>query len=100
MKRAAEAEIKDFIRSYRLICERLKDCPIKPARQPSQLDCWTCMKTDIDNIKKKARAFDKIQAEVTDYGTTITKLEAMDDEGTITILKRQMGKGSNGPDKT
>jgi len=96
MKRTAEQAVKDFIRKYRVICNRLNDCPIKKARQPSQLDCITCILEDIEILKKKARAFDKIQAEATEYGTTTTKLEAVDDESMTAILKRQMGRESNG----
>ena len=96
MKRMAEQAIKDLIREYRVICNRLNDCPIKPARQPSQLDCITCIKADIEVLKKKARAFDKIQAEATEYGTTTTKLEAVGDTSMTVILRRQMGREPNG----
>jgi hypothetical protein len=88
MKRSAEAEVKNLIRKYRLVCERVHDCPIKPARQPGQLDCVSCIFRDIDVLTGKS--------EKTDYGTTITKLEAIENETVLRILIRQMGRQFNG----
>lgn len=91
MKRPAEQVVKDLIRKYRLVCERVHDCPIKPARQPGQLDCLSCFLRDVDVVTGKA--------EKTEYGTTVTKLEAIDNETVLRVLMRQMrqtGREPNG----
>jgi len=91
MKKAAEHSVKDLIRNYRVICDRLGDCPIRKARQPAQLDCVSCIFSDIAVLTGKS--------EKTDYGTTITKLEAIENETVLRILIRQMGRDFNGKQK-
>jgi len=88
LKKSAEHIVKDLIRKYRLVCERVHDCPVRPARQPGQLDCISCIFRDIDVLTGKAQT--------TDYGTTITKLEGVDNETVVLILRRQMRGGVNG----
>jgi hypothetical protein len=88
MKRSAEKVVKDLIRKYREVCDRLGDCPTKKARQPGQLDCICCIFSDIDVVTGKQ--------ERTEYNSTITKLEAIDNEAMFLALQRQMRRNING----
>lgn len=96
MKRSAEAEVKNLLRRVRLVCDKLNDCPVKKARQPSQLDCFVCILQDVESMRAELKALREFKAQATMYGTSITKLEASMDETLIPILKRQMGRESNG----
>jgi hypothetical protein len=95
MKRSAEAEVKNLIRRVRLVCDQLNDCPIKKARQPSQLDCLVCILTDMESMRAELKSLREFKAQATIYGTSITKLEASLDESLLPVLKDQMKKSHN-----
>ena len=99
MKKPAEVEVKNLIRKVRLVCDQLNDCPTKKARQPSQLDCMACILQDVESMQVELKALREFKAQATMYGTTITKLEASMDESLIPIIKRQMGRETNGRQK-
>ena len=85
-----------MIRKMRLVCESLGDCPVKKARQPSQLDCLVCLIQDMESMRVELKSLREFKAQATMYGTSITKLEASLDESLIPILRRQMGREPNG----
>lgn len=101
LKRSAEAEVKNLIRKMRLVCDQVGDCPVKKARQPGQLDCLICILADVESMRAELRSLRDWKAQATMYGTHgLTKLEASLDESLLPILKRQMERNPNGPDKT
>lgn len=98
MKKSAEHMVKDLIRKYRLVCEQLNDCPVKKARQPSQLDCWVCILQDVEVMRAELKGLREFKLHVTMYGTRgLTKLEASLDSSLLPVLREQIGRASNGP---
>ena len=93
MKRQAEQEVKNLIRRVRLVCTEVGDCPIKSAREPSQLDCIACIFRDISLMADELKALRDFKAKVTEYGSQITKLEAIEEPALLELLKRQIKEG-------
>ena len=93
MKAIAEKAVKnELIEKMRAVCAEVGDCPIAPARDPSQLDCLQCAFTDLDLIIEELSQLRAFKISLTMYGTTVTKLEATRDPTLIRVLKLQRGK--------
>lgn len=90
LKKPAEKEIKVLIAKMRLTCETLADCPIKPAREPSQLDCIACILEDVGIMVKELSSLREFKAQVTQYGTTVTKFEAALNPDVLPLLRSQI----------
>lgn len=90
LKKPAEKEIKVLIAKMRTTCEALKDCPIKPAREPSQLDCIACILEDVGVMVEELSSLRKFKEQVTQYGTSVTKLEATLNPEMLALLRSQI----------
>lgn len=95
MKKQAEAEVKNLIRRIRIVCNEVGDCPIKAAREPSQLDCVACILRDLGQMAEELKALREFKAKVTEYGTTLTKLECLEEPALVELLKKQIKNGGN-----
>jgi hypothetical protein len=93
MKKPAETEIKQLIRRMRLVCDTVGDCPIKAARDRSQIDCLGCILRDISLMAEELRALRDFKTKVTEYNSTITKLEAVEEPALLESLKKQIKEG-------
>lgn len=96
MKKPAEKEIKNLIRQMRQTCARLDDCPVGKARSPSQMDCISCILQDVEVMRQELQQLRQFKAQVTMYGTSLTKLEATLDPQLLPVLKSQMARQNNG----
>jgi hypothetical protein len=95
MKRQAEQEVKNLIRRVRLVCVEVGDCPVRSAREPSQLDCVACIFRDISLMADELKALREFKAKVTEYGSQITKLECIEDAALLDTLRKQIKNGGN-----
>jgi hypothetical protein len=93
MKKQAEQEVKNLIRRVRIVCADVGDCPVRSAREPSQLDCIACVFRDISMMADELKALREFKAKVTEYGSQITKLECIEEPALLDVLKRQIKNG-------
>jgi len=93
MKKPAEQEIKAWLRKVRLVCNEVGDCPVRSAREPSQLDCIACVFRDIGMMCEELKSLREFKAKVTEYGTTLTKLEVVEEPTLLPLLKQQISNG-------
>jgi len=93
MKAIAEKEVKNLIRKMRLVCDSVGDCPIKAARDRSQMDCIACVFRDIGMMAEELRALRQFKVAVTEYGSQITKLECIEEPTLVEMLKKQIKGG-------
>jgi len=84
MRKPAEKEVKNLLRKMRLVCDELGDCPVKKARNPTQLDCFTCILQDVEVMREELGKLREFKKQITLYGTSTTKLEvALDTSGKL-----------------
>jgi hypothetical protein len=93
MKAIAEKEVKNLIRKMRLVCDNVGDCPIKAARDRSQMDCIACVFRDISLMADELKALRDFKTKVTEYNSSITKLECIEDAALLEMLKKQIQGG-------
>jgi len=90
IKKPAAREIKVLIAKMRALCEEIGDCPIKAARDPSQLDCISCILQDVETMAKELASLRLFKEQLTQYGTTVTKLEGTLKPESSGLLKSQI----------
>lgn len=90
LKKPATKEVKTLIFAMRLLCNKLGDCPIKAARNPSQLDCIACILQDVQTMAQELKSLREFKVQMTQYGTSITKLEAVLEPELVSLLTKEI----------
>lgn len=90
LKRPAAKEVTVLIARMRAICAKLDDCPVKKARDPSQLDCISCILADVETMVAELKVLRGFKVQITQYGTTVTKLEATIEPELVPLLKKEI----------
>lgn len=84
-----------ILAKLRLVCEQVDDCTVSKARQPSQLDCFGCLLNDINSMVDELVALRAFKDQITQYGTHLTKLEAVFRPEILLQLKDEIEKADN-----
>lgn len=87
-----------ILAKLRLVCEQVDDCTVSKARQPSQLDCFGCLLNDINSMVDELVALRTFKDQITQYGTHLTKLEAVLRPEILGKLKEEMEKAEKNKD--
>jgi hypothetical protein len=90
MKPATDKEMRVILARLRVVCEEVGDCPVAKARQPSQLDCFSCLINDMNTMTDELVELRKFKAQATQYGTRTTKLMAVFHPEVIDQLKQEI----------
>lgn len=98
MKPATDREMRVILAKLRVVCTEVDDCPVSKARQPSQLDCFSCMMVDLNSMVDELIALRAFKDQITQYGTHLTKLEAVLRPEILGKLKEEMEKAEKNKD--
>lgn len=89
MKPVVEKEFRVLIAKMRVVCEQTDCCTVAKARQPSQLDCTSCILSDMDSIITELVSLRDLRDKMVACPVKRTKLEAVFIPETLEQFKKE-----------